>query len=93
MLFRGYLPILSGYAMAAEDAIEEGLVWIFAQLEPCNTFSFRYVPDAQRRRQPVPLPGRLAGRQCALSQRAGHRRRPQHGDPAAALHHRTQTNP
>lgn len=29
-------------AMAAEDGIEEGLVCIFAQLEPCNTFSFRY---------------------------------------------------
>jgi hypothetical protein len=28
-------------AIAAEDGIEEGLVCIFAQLEPCNTFSFR----------------------------------------------------
>ena len=28
--------------MAAEDGIEEGLVCIFAQLEPCNTFSFQY---------------------------------------------------
>lgn len=99
MLFRGYLPIMSGYSMAqflcqheilykdlksfllthagvlkdhavemarkagrpyeylassgvrkeqraremAEaDGIEEGLVCIFAQLEPCKTFSFRY---------------------------------------------------
>ncbi len=100
LLFRGYLPIMSGYAMAqvicqqqilyidlksflisnaaalkdhavdmartaarpyiylassgvrkeqraravaAEDGIEEGLVCILAQREPCNTFSVRYV--------------------------------------------------
>lgn len=99
MLFRGYLPIMSGYSMAQflcqekilykdlksfllsnaavlkdhaidmarqaerpynylassgvrkeeraraiakQDGIEEGLVCIFSQLEPCNTFSFRY---------------------------------------------------
>lgn len=28
--------------VAAEDGIEEGLVCIFTQWEPCNTFSFRY---------------------------------------------------
>jgi len=28
--------------MAEADGIEEGLVCVFAQLEPCNTFSFRF---------------------------------------------------